>query len=129
MREARTALGLGRRIKLVQRSGKGGGFFLRQYTRQILVKSGLNSGLGGFQALGLFCGEKQLAPSVVRGVLAGQITLPFQIFGSPGDSRLVCVQQFGQLGLRTAGMVAQRMDEVDLRCADALFRIVSRTSF
>ena len=121
MREASTALGFGRGVQLVQRSRKSGGFLLREHTGQVLVKGRFHLGFGGFQVLGLFGGEQQLAAPVVGGVLPGEVALSFQIFCAARNGGLVRVQKLGQLCLGAAGVVAQCMDQVDLRRADSLF--------
>ena len=121
MREARPAFRLGCRVELVQRGGKGGGFLFRQRVRQILIKGRFDLRFGEFQALRLFRGVQQLTAPVVGGVPADEVALRFQIFCSSGDGGFVRVQQLRQRRLCTAGIVAQGVDQVDLRRADAGF--------
>ena len=105
----------------MQRSRKGGGLVGGQGTGQVLIKFGLDLRLGRFQAFGFLGGVQKLAAAVIGAGLAHQIAFCFQVFGAPGDGRLVGVQQLGQRRLGAAGVMAQRVDQVDLRRANALF--------
>ena len=125
MREASTALGFGRGVQLVQRSRKSGGFLLREHTGQVLVKGRFHLGFGGFQVLGLFGGEQQLAAPVVGGVLPGEVALSFQIFCAARNGGLVRVQKLGQLCLGAAGAWIRSISAVPTPSS----RTVSRTSF
>lgn len=121
MREARAAFQLGGCVQLLERRGKGGSLLLGKRTCQIFIKGRFNLRLGGFQAFRLFRGIEQLAAPVIRRVFADKIALCLQVFRSARNGRLIGMQQLCQRRLRAAGMVAQSVNQVNFRRADALF--------
>ena len=129
MRESRAALGLGDRVKLMERCGERGGLVLCERACQVFIKRRFDLRFGGLQTLRLFRGIQKLAAPVVGRVPADKIPLRFKIFRPPRNGGLVRVQKLGERGLRAAGMVAQRVDQIDLRRADALLAQRSSTSF
>ena len=57
----------------------------------------------------------ELAPAVIRCIPADKVPLVLQIFRSPCNGSLVSMQKLRQCSLCAAGMMAQGMDQVDLR--------------
>ena len=120
MREAGAALGLGGCIQPVQRRGERGGLVLREDADQIFIERRFDLRLGGLQSLRLFRRVQQPAAPVAGCVPADKIPLRFKIFRPPRNGGLVRVQKLRERGLRAAGVMAQRVDQIDLCRADAL---------
>ena len=112
MRESRAALGLGDRVKLMERCGERGGLVLCERACQVFIKRRFDLRFGGLQTLRLFRGIQKLAAPVVGGVLPGEVALSFQIFCAARNGGLVRVQKLGQLCLGAAGVVAQCMEQI-----------------
>ena len=121
MRESRAAFGFRCCVQLVQQHCEGFGFIVRQHRSQVLVEGCFDLCFGGFHGFRLFRGIQQLTAAVVRSLLTHQKAFRFQIFRPPRDGCLVCVQQFRQRRLCAAGMVPQRVNQINFCRADALF--------
>lgn len=121
MRKSTTALDFGHNIQLIQQCRKGFCFVFCQTGSQVFVKGCFDSRFGRFHLLRLFSREQQLTAAVIGILSAQKESLRFQISGSSANGCLIRVQNFRKLCLCAAGIVPQRMNQIDLCRTNAFF--------